>query len=360
MNERYVRAADVLRDGVRGRTFPGAVAEVGSSRGVEWRSCVGHLTFDAGADSVSPSTVYDLASLTKPLATTSIALRLVSQQRLRLDDSPARYCAGWTAADRASVTIQQLLEHASGLSARLHAETPTTSDGFAQAICTMPLERAPGTAAIYSDLGFILLAFCLERAGGATLSSLATDLFADVLGGDGVSDECRLSTSVPPDVRARTAPTMPLPEDTMRRLPLQGEVHDNYAAALGGFAGHAGLFGTASGVGTLARIILDAARGGTCRPPFTASLVAQMMTVSRVRESSRALGWDTMRPTSSCGRFMSPGAIGHVGFTGTSVWIDPTRNEYFVLLTNRVCAGGGSSDDMQRVRRAFHETLTGP
>ena len=358
MNERYARAADLLRESVRERVFPGAVAEVGSSHGIEWRTCIGHLTFDAEAAATTPATVYDLASLTKPLATTSVVLQLVSQQRLRLDDSPSRYCLEWVGHDRASVTIQHLLEHASGLSARLQTPPPNTSSAFEHAICTMPLERPPGTAAIYSDLGFILLGLCVERAGGHTLSALTTSLFADVLPtADG--DGCRLYATVPPDALDRTAPTMPLPEDTARQHRLLGQVHDNYAAALGGFAGHAGLFGTASGVGAIARVILKVLQGQSQPAPFTPLLVAQMTRPSRVPGSSRALGWDTMRPTSSCGRYLSERAFGHVGFTGTSVWIDPATDRYYVLLSNRVCEGG-SSDDMQRVRRSFHEVLTAP
>ncbi len=136
-----------------------------------------------------------------------------------------------------------------------------------------------------------------------------------------------------------------------------GEVHDNYAAALGGVAGHAGLFGTAAAVGVFARVVLRAARGDDAvPPPWTPAMVARFTTKSTVPGSSRALGWDTMLPTSSCGTRMSPSAFGHVGFTGTSLWIDPERDRYFVLLTNRAC-GGGSLEQMRDVRRAFHDAL---
>jgi len=134
-------------------------------------------------------------------------------------------------------------------------------------------------------------------------------------------------------------------------------VHDHYAAALGGAAGHAGLFGTAPAVGAFARAVLNAARSETPPgAPFASARLAQFLTRSTVPGSSRALGWDTMLPTSSCGTRMSPNAFGHVGFTGTSLWIDPARDRYFVLLTNRVC-GGGTVDQMRTVRRAFHDAL---
>ena len=149
----------------------------------------------------------------------------------------------------------------------------------------------------------------------------------------------------------------PLPEDTVRRGSLVGDVQDTYASALGGFAGHAGLFGTAAGVGDIARLLLRSVRGEASGPgPYSTAWCRRAITPSTVPGSSRALGWDTMRPTSSCGTRMSAHAFGHVGFTGTSLWIDPARDRYFVLLTNRA-HGGGSSDDMQRVRRAFHDAL---
>jgi CubicO group peptidase (beta-lactamase class C family) len=146
-------------------------------------------------------------------------------------------------------------------------------------------------------------------------------------------------------------------EDNRRGRDLIGEVHDNYAAALGGVAGHAGLFGTASGVGAFARAVMRGLRGDRDSPlPFSHDLLRQFITKSTVPGSSRALGWDTMLPTSSCGTKMSASAFGHVGFTGTSLWIDPARDRYFVLLTNRVL-GGGTLDDIRTVRRAFHDAL---
>ena len=146
-------------------------------------------------------------------------------------------------------------------------------------------------------------------------------------------------------------------EDSRRGRVFRGEVHDNYAAQLGGAAGHAGLFGSAPAVGAFARAVLRSARGDRdVPPPFSPELTARFTAKTRVPGSSRALGWDTMLPTSSCGARMSAAAFGHVGYTGTSLWIDPARDRYFVLLTNRVF-GGGTLDDMRAVRRAFHDAL---
>jgi CubicO group peptidase (beta-lactamase class C family) len=171
-----------------------------------------------------------------------------------------------------------------------------------------------------------------------------------------ISEEV-LSYGVDPALRGITAPTLPLDEDIRRGRRLVGEVNDNYAAALGGIAGHAGLFATAAGVSAFARLVLRAARGdSSAAPPFSPALVNRATKRSDVLRSSRGLGWDTMLPTSSCGSRMSHAAFGHVGFTGTSLWIDPTRDRYFVLLTNRAC-GGGTLAAIREVRRAFHDAV---
>jgi len=173
----------------------------------------------------------------------------------------------------------------------------------------------------------------------------------------GFSRTLPLTFELDTDLRRRAAPTLAMDDDARRGRTLIGEVHDNYAAALGGAAGHAGLFGTAPAVGHFARLVLAAARGDERLPaPFTPALVRAFTTKSSIPASSRALGWDTMLPSSSCGGRMSAAAFGHVGFTGTSLWIDPRRDRYFVLLTNRA-AGSGTLDEMRTVRRAFHDAL---
>jgi CubicO group peptidase (beta-lactamase class C family) len=255
----------------------------------------------------------------------------------------------WAGADRRDVTAADLLEHASGLSARLLDAPPHSRREFEHEICTGPLEYAPRTRSIYSDLGFILLGFLAEDRGGATLANQFEAIAAHV--------GAPLTYGLPEERRRQAAPTTTLPEDIRRGRVLAGEVHDNYAAALGGIAGHAGLFGTAAAVGVFARTVLNAARGRTGLPsPFSPHLVGRFTARSLVPGSSRALGWDTMLIASSCGTRMSPAAFGHVGFTGTSLWIDPQRDRYFVLLTNRA-HGGGSLDQMRDVRRAFHDSV---
>jgi CubicO group peptidase (beta-lactamase class C family) len=332
-------ASRVLRQAIAARVFPAATAEVGASDEVLWQEALGTLTFDESSEPANLHTPFDLASLTKVIGTTTAVMRLVQVGTLHLDEPVASFFEEWRGADREAVNVRDLLEHASGLSARLTDPPGRGRREFEHDICTMALEYVPRTSSIYSDLGFILLGFIVADRGGRSLE-----------------DQIRLSSDTP-ETRRRAAPTMAMNEDLRRGQRLAGDVHDNYAAALGGIAGHAGLFGTASAVGDFARTMLRAARGDATLPaPFSPDVVRQFTTRSLVPGSSRALGWDTMLPTSSCGTRMSVSAFGHVGFTGTSLWIDPDRDRYFVLLTNRVC-GGGTIAEMRQVRRAFHDAI---
>lgn len=332
-------ARDVLLQAIDDGVVPAATVDVGSSDGPLWQDALG-VAFD---------TFFDLASLTKPIATGSIALQLVADGRLSLDDRLGDQFAEWVGPDRVTVTVRDLLEHSSGLSARLFDTPPSGRREFEHEICGMPLEYEPRTRSIYSDLGFILLGFLAADRGEAPLDVQ----FASIAGP--IASELTFTPSH--ELRTRCAPTIALPEDTRRGQTLRGVVHDNYAAALGGIAGHAGLFGPANAVAAFARVVLAAARGGERLPrPFTPALTHLSVTRSAVPGSSRALAWDTMLPTSSCGTHMSPSAFGHVGYTGTSLWIDPERDRYFVLLTNHAY-GGGSREALRTVRRAFHDAL---
>jgi len=337
-------ARAVIERGLWDGVYPVATVEVGDSGGATWQEAFG----------TSIDTLFDLASLTKVIATTTAVMRAVGEGTLRLDRRVAELFDEWRGTDRESVTVRDLLEHASGLPARLVDQPPQGRREFEHEICTIALEYAPRSRSIYSDLGFILLGFVVESGPGQTGVRLGSDW-----GQTGVRLGSDLNFNPPADLRARIAPTTPMDEDVRRGRTLVGEVHDNYAAALDGVAGHAGLFGTAAAVGVFARTVLNARRGDTHQPfPFSPELVAQFTTKTTVPGSSRALGWDTMLPTSSCGTKMSPSAFGHVGFTGTSLWIDPDRDRYFVLLTNRV-HGAGTLEQIRDVRRAFHDAYLG-
>jgi CubicO group peptidase (beta-lactamase class C family) len=351
-------ARRILQQAIARGLFPAAVVDVGSSTASLWREAFGSLTFDENAPPTDETTVFDLASLTKVMATATIVMELLRTASMDLDEPIAASFEEWRGNDRVSVTVRDLLEHCSGLPARLIDAPAQGPREFEHDICTLPLEYSPRRAAVYSDLGFILLGFLAAKRGGASLASQFDVLcarFAPEVQPSGRSE--LLSFTIAGPTKQLAAPTMPLDDDPRRGRRLAGEVHDSYAAALGGAAGHAGLFGTAAGVARLARVVLRAARGGDEEPsPFSSARVKLFTTRSRVAGSSRALGWDTMLPTSSCGVHMSPSAFGHVGFTGTSLWIDPARNRYFVALTNRALTRT-SLEDMRLVRRAFHDAL---
>ncbi|MEP7305401.1 MAG: serine hydrolase domain-containing protein [Acidobacteriota bacterium] len=362
------QARDVVLGAIEQRTFPGASVDVGESHGALWREVFGTTAFAPASPRTSlptplatppattEATLYDLASLTKVVATTTVIMDLVGSGLARLDDRIADSFPEWRGTDREGVTVQDLLEHASGLPARLLEAPPATRREFEHDICTMRLAYPPRTKSIYSDLGFILLGMLAEARGGATLDRQFDAIRVRLGVAESLLAGKHLTFKLSGSTKGRAAPTMPQDDDARRGRILTGEVHDNYAAALGGVAGHAGLFGTAAAMGAFARLVLRAARGGAVPPPLSSTGVARFTRKSAVPGSSRALGWDTMLPTSSCGTRMSAGAIGHVGFTGTSLWIDPPRDRYFVLLSNRV-ANGGTLDEMRSIRRSFHDAL---
>ena len=356
----FPAAAALLREGIAEHAFPAAAVEVGRSDRVLWQQAFGALTFDPASEPATPRTVFDLASLTKVIATATLAMRAVDDGAIELSDPVSRWLSAWRGTDRESVTVEDLLSHSSGLTAYLPFYRELTGRvEFEPAICALPLEYAPRSASIYSDLGFILLGFILEEAraprpgpgggGGvvdpkrrlsAQFRQIGTYLTADPL-----------AFNPPRSWRPRTAPTE---VDAWRGRVLVGEVHDENAWALGGAAGHAGLFGTAPAVGAFARATLRTIAGEPilARPETMRRFIEK----SAVPGSSRALGWDTMLPTSSCGASLSARAIGHTGFTGTSLWIDWERDFYVVLLTNRVHPSR-ENERLRAIRPKFHDAV---
>jgi CubicO group peptidase (beta-lactamase class C family) len=357
MRDPFDRASAILLDGILEGAFPAAAAEVGRAEGLSWRRAFGTLTFDADSPETSHDTIFDLASLTKVIATTTLAMRAIGDGLLTLDDRVASHLPEWRGSDRAEVSIRDLLAHASGLPAYLpFFRNHTGRVEFQPAICETPLEYAPGSQAIYSDLGFMLLGFILEdvrrntRAGAGRFDPSAT-LMAQFRRIAAFITIEPLAFTPPRTWRPRTAPTE---HDSWRGRTLQGEVHDENAWALGGAAGHAGLFGTAGAVGAFAQCVLRTIAGErVLAPPDT---FRQFIQRTSIPGSSRALGWDTMRPTSSCGSLMSSTAIGHTGFTGTSLWIDWERDVYAVLLTNRVHPTRENTR-LRAIRPAFHDAV---
>jgi CubicO group peptidase (beta-lactamase class C family) len=319
----FPRTRALLEASVAGRQTPAAVIEVGSPDAATWTAAFGTLSYDADAAPAVTGTIFDLASLTKVIATTSLVMRLVAEGRLGLDTPLAAIWPAWD-GPQGAITVAQLLDHSSGLPAHARLwEQHRDRAGFADAIRAMPLERPPGERSVYSDLGFILLGWLVEDIGARPLD----DAFHALADAWGLGLGFRPGEALMPGI----APTE---FDPWRGRLLRGDVHDENAAALGGVAGHAGLFGTAAGVGAFARLVLRSFTEPT--PLGDPSLMRTFATPADPRRGSRALGWDPMRPTSSCGTRASAASIGHTGFTGTSLWIDPVARRYVVLLSNRV------------------------
>lgn len=324
-----------LAAGVDDGLIPAAVLEIGNATAALGRVALG----------APEQAIFDLASLTKVLGTGLVAAHLVGTRRLDLDDPVRQWLSAWSMADRADVRVRDLLAHASGLPAHMPLYSQYAgADALVVASAAAPLVSPPRTSALYSDLGFIVLGRVIEVAGGASL---------DVQVGAALS----LLTSDPPTYGPLTHDVLVQSTgyNAWRARTLCGEVHDDNAAAMGGVAGHAGLFGTARATGDVARAVLRGL-GGHDTPVAPAWTMRAFARRSPVAGSSRALAWDTAVPTSSCGRFLGERAIGHTGFTGTSLWIDPDLDLYIVLLTNRV-AGRATAADIARIRRTVHDLI---
>ena len=317
----------VVERGIRAGGYPGAAVVVGRKGAAVWEKGFGRLGWTGDAGSVvAERTIYDLASLTKVIGTTTAVMILFDEGKLRLDDRVVQYIPEFGGGAKDNVTIRMLLEHRSGLPAgRDLWRLASTPEEARAAVISTPLFATPGQYYEYSDLGADMLGFVVEAVSGEKL-----DRFLDtrVFGPLGMSD-----TRFRPDasLRERIAPTELNPP---RGYPLRGEVHDENAYALGGVAGHAGLFSTASDIAVFAQMLLNGGSYNGTR--IVADSTVRMFT--RRAAGTRALGWDTCAGTGSCGTYLSSTAYGHTGFTGTSLWIDPEREMFVVLLTNRVHA----------------------
>lgn len=329
--------ARLLDKSVADGAFPGGVIAVGHGGKLAMLHPFGHLSYDKSASAVAADTIYDLASLTKVIATTTMAMILVDQGRLDLDATVASYLPRFVDAPeqgtgKDTITVRQLLTHSAGLeaSAPLYKEIKG-KQAYLERIESMPLAYPPGTETRYSDLGVILLGEILERVAGVPLDVFVREQIFEPLG----MRETRFFPQLPAsELLARIAPTE---QDPWRGRIVRGEVHDENAYALGGVAPHAGLFSTAGDLARFAQMLLY---GGVFEGRRIVSRETVELFTRRadlVPDSSRALGWDTKSPTgSSAGNLFSANAYGHTGFTGTSIWIDPERDLFVVLLTNRV------------------------
>jgi CubicO group peptidase (beta-lactamase class C family) len=322
---RLAKIDHVIERGIKAGGYPGAAVVVGRRGSAVWEKGFGRLGWSPSDPEVdASSSIYDLASLTKVVGTTTAMMILYDEGRIHLDDKVSSYIPEFSGGDKDDVTIRLLLEHRSGLPAGRDLWRVSSSPAEArQAVLSTPLAFKPGRYYEYSDLGADVLGFVVEAASGKPLDQFLKERVFQPLG--------MTETTFRPDasLRARIAPTEVNPP---RGYPLRGEVHDENAFALGGVAGHAGLFSTAADLSVFAQMMLNGGeyQGTRLIADSTVSLFTKRAA------GTRALGWDTCGGSGSCGKYLGDRAYGHTGFTGTSLWIDPDREMFVILLTNRV------------------------
>ena len=330
--------------------------------------CAGRLSPDAVDEAVSESTLYDLASMTKPLATVTSLVLLLQEGRCQLDARIDRMLPEFAQAQIGTSTIRDLLTHSAGLPGwrpfyeqlSPHGALPVSceerqhvSHRLLDLLRHEPLIYRSGEKSLYSDLGFMLLGCVVERLSGMTLDRFVADRIAAPLSAGALFF---LPTQEGPNSgrKALMGCIAPTGFDEWRGRLLRGEVHDENAAAAGGVAGHAGLFGTAESVLTVTGSWLEAHRGH--RSLLDPHIVKEFTRRQEVPGSSWALGWDTPSVPSSSGCHLSSGSFGHLGYTGTSVWIDPASELEVVLLSNRVHPTR-NNDAIRHFRPAIHDLV---
>ena len=352
-DQQFAAAFRILEDAITACAFPAASVAVAHQGKLIALRAFGHFTYDANSPQPAVATLFDIASVTKVLATTAMAMILYERGLLDLDTPLISIVGEFSGEDprRDEVTLRMLLAHSSGLPAyeklflRAH-----TRDQLLEAAFTTALTNDPGSHAEYSDIGFILLGVALERLADESLDRFCQ---REILGPLGMA---RTTFNPATTLRPEIPPTAD--DQTFRHRIVQGEVQDENASVLGGVAGHAGLFSTAQDVTIFAHAMF---RGSSSiLRPETISLFTERQ--SAPEGTSRALGWDTPSSPSQSGRSFSARSFGHLGYTGTSVWIDPERELSATLLTNRTWPDC-SNQAIKQVRPKFHdavaEVLTG-
>ncbi len=329
--EAAVRAIDAaVASAMAESKMPGCVVVIGRKDAVLFARAYGYRALQPAPEPTTIDTVYDLASLTKPVATAMSVMVLVDQERIGLDDPASKYVPELAIAGKERVTIRELLTHTSGLA----IETPYADYGLGieeaiRRIASFPRKSAPGEQYRYSDIGFIVLGEVVRRVSGESLDAFARERVYVPLGMQ------ETGFLPPPALQARAALTEPREGVWMR-----GVVHDPRAYLLGGVAGHAGLFSTAQDLTTFSQAILREGEHGGKRV-LSARAVRAMLAPHDVPGAIRALGWDVKSAYSTNrGESLSPRAVGHGGYTGTSLWIDPGEDLFVLFLSNRVHPDG--------------------
>jgi serine-type D-Ala-D-Ala carboxypeptidase len=351
----FVPAYEVLTEAIAARTFPGCAFGVFADGRVMLQDGLGRFTYDDDSEFVAPETVYDVASITKVVATTAAAMLLSQRGQLDLSTPVGEllpgFVVGRSPGERARlVTIGHLLAHNAGLPGYVELFRSTVSPEDLFRVCLqLPLEAEPGTRAEYSDMGFILLGKALEVLTGESLECWTGREIFQRLG--------MKATEFNPPLQARASIPPTEIDQVLRNRRVQGEVQDEHAWLLRGVSGHAGLFSNVPDLLRFAQEILK-----SVRPDASDAALFAKTTVDQYAErqapagSSRALGWDTPSEQSSAGRYFSTHSIGHLGYSGCSFWIDLEAGIAVVLLTNRTWPDR-HNQLIREVRPAFHNAV---
>lgn len=346
-DEVFQRAFSILQDAITQRAFPAAAIAVTHRGRLVALKGFGRFTYDSGSAAVKIDSIFDLASVSKAIATTTMAMILYQRGMLDLEMSLVNVVPEFAGEDerRGEVSFRQLLAHSSGLPAyeKLFLRA-TTRDELLQAAFSVPLKADPGSQAEYSDIGFILLGVALERIADESLDRFCQ---REVFGPLGMT---KTAFNPPKAWREVAVPTAD--DQSFRHRLIKGEVQDENASVLGGVAGHAGLFSIAADVATFAACWI--AGGQPIVRPETIALFTRRE--SSPLGTSRALGWDTPSAPSQSGKYFSASSYGHLGYTGTSLWIDPQRQLSVTLLTNRTWPDC-SNQAIKQVRPAVHDAV---
>lgn len=357
LQNRFPRVYDVLSAAIDARTFPGCAFGVFANDAVQIQDALGRFTYEEASPPVTADTAYDIASVTKVAATTAACMLLHQRGKLDLDtplgDILPAFVIGRASAEGARhVRLRHLLAHNSGLPGYVELfRKAATPDELMRACLQLPIEAEPGTRAEYSDIGFVLLGKALEVITRENLASWVAREIFQTLG--------LASTAFTPPATARTS--IPPTEDdtTFRHRRIQAEVQDENAFILNGVAGHAGVFSTVPDLLRFAHAILvplSHSQSGDRPEFFQAQTVEAFATRQGPEGSSRALGWDTPSANSSAGRHFSQHSIGHLGFSGCSLWIDLDARVAVALLTNRTWPDR-QNQAIRELRPLFHDAV---
>jgi len=339
-SNRFAHLDALIEDALAHGRMPGAALVVGHNGKVVYRKAYGSRTLEPSREAMTADTVFDIASLTKCVATTTAVMQLVEQGRVRLNEPVINYLPEFAQNGKGQITVRELLTHYSGLAPDLDLKQPWQSKATAyRMVMESRLTNPPGTRFVYSDINFETLAFIVEKVTGQSLDEYTAQHIFQPLG-------MKDTRFAPPAAwNARIAPTQYDDDNKM----LRGVVHDPTARRMGGVAGHAGLFSTADDLAIYAQALLNGDK------ILGRAAIEKMSTPQQpaMAAAMRGLGWDIDSPFSSNrGEMLPIGSFGHTGFTGTSLWIDPVTNTYIILLTNSVHPNGKGNVISLRVRVA--------